>query len=64
MQTTSSYSKEGEVVVMLHQGDFQVANDDLTATVAFLQVIVVLHRAFSKTQTILGPWANCQRGKK
>lgn len=31
-----SYSKEREVEAVLHQGDFQVSNDDLTASVAFL----------------------------
>lgn len=59
-----TYFKEGEVEVTLHQGDFQVASDDLTATVAFLQDIVMLRRAVYKTETILGPWANWQRGKK
>lgn len=55
------YFKEGEVEVLSHQGDFQVAHDDLTALVMFLQVEVVLHRAFRKTESILGPCTNWQR---
>lgn len=64
MKNMSSYFKEGEVKVSLHQGDFQIANDDLTAIVVFLQVIVVLCRAFCKTKTILGSWASWQRERE
>lgn len=52
------YFEEGEVEVPLHQGDFQVAHDDLAALVVSLQVEVVLHRAFCKTESILGPCTN------
>lgn len=51
--TLSSYLEEGEVAIVFHVSDLQVAHDDLAASVHVLEPLVLLLRGARQAQAVL-----------
>lgn len=64
MAGSCPYPEEGEVTMVLHMNDLQVAHHDLTAHVPVPHGGIVELWVARETQAILGTWTNCDERQR